>query len=284
MIRFARIGDSGAKVPVAAVDDVVYDLRPITADIDGAFLAADPLMAVQAALADGRLPLVEALDQRFGPPIVRPAAIIAIGMNYAAHAAESSAAPPDQPMMFLKHPNTLSGPNDAVTIPRGSVATDWEVELGVVIGRRASYLDSIDAARDHIAGFALANDLSERTFQLEISGGQWSKGKCAPGFTPLGPWLVPRAEAPDGPLTLRSWVNDDPRQSSTTADMVFSVDHLVWDLSQYVTLEPGDLILTGTPQGVGLSGRFPYLYPGDVCELDGGPLGRQRQIYREWRR
>jgi 2,4-diketo-3-deoxy-L-fuconate hydrolase len=181
--------------------------------------------------------------------------------------------------MFLKTPNTVVGPDDEVEIPRGSVKTDWEVELGVVIGSRTSYLDSPDEARSRIAGYVLANDVSERTFQLEVSGGQWSKGKCAPGFNPTGPWLVTADEVDDTDLRLRSWVNGEPRQDSTTADMIFAVDYLIWSLSQYLTLEPGDLVLTGTPQGVALSGRFPYLAPGDIVELEIDGLGRQRQRF-----
>jgi 2-keto-4-pentenoate hydratase/2-oxohepta-3-ene-1,7-dioic acid hydratase in catechol pathway len=205
--------------------------------------------------------------------------VICIGMNYAAHAAESGSAPPEIPIMFLKTPNTVVGPNDSVEIPRGSTKTDWEVELGIVIGKRASYLDSPDEAGEHIAGFVTANDVSERTFQLEASGGQWSKGKCAPGFNPTGPWLVTPDELDHGNLQLRSFVNGEPRQDSTTADLIFSVEHVVWHLSQYLALEPGDLILTGTPEGVALSGRFPYLTDGDVVEIEIEGLGRQRQVF-----
>jgi len=184
--------------------------------------------------------------------------------------------------MFLKTPNTVVGPDDDVVIPRGSTKTDWEVELGVVIGARASYLDSPADAAAHIAGFVVANDVSERDFQMAVSGGQWSKGKCAPGFNPTGPWLVTPDEVDHGDLRLRSRVNGEPRQDSTTADMIFSVEHIVWHLSQYLTLEPGDLVLTGTPEGVALSGRFPYLAPGDVVEVEIDGLGRQRQTFTAW--
>jgi 2-keto-4-pentenoate hydratase/2-oxohepta-3-ene-1,7-dioic acid hydratase in catechol pathway len=175
------------------------------------------------------------------------------------------------------------GPNDAVTIPRGSTTTDWEVELGVVIGKRASYLDSPATAAEHIAGYVAVNDLSERTFQMERSGGQWSKGKCAPGFSPTGPWLVTADELDARDLRLRSSVNGEPRQDSSTADMIVDVPHLVWHLSQFLALEAGDLLLTGTPEGVGLSGRFPYLSAGDVVEIEIDGLGRQRQTFIEWR-
>jgi 2-keto-4-pentenoate hydratase/2-oxohepta-3-ene-1,7-dioic acid hydratase in catechol pathway len=227
---------------------------------------------------DGRLPEIEDADSlRIGAPIARPSAVVCIGMNYAAHAAESGSPPPEVPILFLKTPNTVVGPNDPVTIPRGSVKTDWEVELGVVIRKRTSYLDSPDESTDHIAGFVLANDISERDFQMTVSGGQWSKGKAAPGFNPTGPWLVTPDEIEHGKLGLRSWVNGEPRQDSNTADMIFDVAHILHHLSQYMALEPGDLVLTGTPEGVALSGRFSYLGPGDIVELEIDGLGRQRQ-------
>ncbi|MDF1489590.1 fumarylacetoacetate hydrolase family protein [Tessaracoccus caeni] len=283
-MKFARLGPLGEEIPVVLDGDRHLDLRPLTADIDGAFLADDPVGRTRAALAEGVLPeLTHADVSRVGSPIARPSAVICIGMNYAAHAAESGSAPPEVPIMFLKTPNTVAGPYDDVEIPRGSEKTDWEVELGVVIGRRASYLDSPAEAGAHIAGFVLANDVSERSFQLEISGGQWSKGKCAPGFNPTGPWLVTPDEVDHANLRLRSFVNGEPRQDSTTDDLIFSVEELIYRLSQYVALEPGDLLLTGTPQGVALSGRFPYLKDGDVVEVEIDGLGRQRQTFRAWK-
>jgi 2-keto-4-pentenoate hydratase/2-oxohepta-3-ene-1,7-dioic acid hydratase in catechol pathway len=218
---------------------------------------------------------------RLGAPIARPSAVICIGMNYAAHAAESGSAPPEIPIIFLKTPNTVVGPNDDVSIPIGSTKTDWEVELGIVIGKRASYLSSPAESINHIAGFVTANDVSERDFQLAVSGGQWSKGKCAPGFNPTGPWLVTPDELDYQNLALRSWVNGEIRQDSNSADQIFNVDFIVWHLSQYLALEPGDLVLTGTPEGVALSGRFPYLSAGDVCEIEIEGLGRQRQQFVE---
>ena len=282
-MKFARLGPLGEEVPVVITADATYDLRSITTDINGAFLESDPVARVTAALESGALPVLEdAAARRIGAPIVRPSAVLCIGMNYAAHAAESGSEPPTIPIMFMKTPNTVVGPNDEVTIPRGSEKTDWEVELGIVIGKRAAYLDSPDEAKHHIAGFVTANDLSEREFQLEISGGQWSKGKCAPGFNPTGPWLVTPDEVDHADLNLRSFVNGEVRQDSNTSDMIFSVEHIVWTLSQYLTLEPGDLVLTGTPQGVALSGRFPYLAPGDVVEIEIDGLGRQRQEFVAW--
>ncbi|MCP2636177.1 fumarylacetoacetate hydrolase family protein [Microbacterium sp. HD4P20] len=277
-MRFARLGDPGREIPVVIDDGRHLDLRPITPDIDGAFLESDPVGLTRDALRDERLSeLPGAALLRVGPPIARPSAVICIGMNYAAHAAESGSAPPEVPIMFLKTPNTVVGPNDDVPIPPGSTRTDWEVELGIVVGRRASYLRSPEEASLHIAGFVTANDVSERTFQLEQSGGQWSKGKCAPGFNPTGPWLVTPDETDHRDLRLRSFVNGEPRQDSTTADMIFPVDHIVWHLSQYLALEPGDLILTGTPEGVALSGRFPYLRAGDIVDIEIEGLGAQRQ-------
>jgi 2-keto-4-pentenoate hydratase/2-oxohepta-3-ene-1,7-dioic acid hydratase in catechol pathway len=201
---------------------------------------------------------------------------VCVGQNYAAHAAESGAEPPSVPIVFFKHPNTVVGPDDDVPLPPGATELDYEVELAVVIGRRASYLSSPSDARAHIAGYTVVDDVSERVWQLQESLGQWSKGKCGPSFAPLGPALVPADEIESTSLGLRSWVNGEPRQHSSTADMIFGVDHLVWHLSQYMALEPGDVICTGTPEGVALSGRFPYLRAGDVVELEIDGLGRQR--------
>jgi 2-keto-4-pentenoate hydratase/2-oxohepta-3-ene-1,7-dioic acid hydratase in catechol pathway len=279
-MKFARLGPIGSETPVVDSDGTWLDISSITPDVDGAFLASGGVDRVREAVATGSLPaLANADDLRIGAPIARPSAVVCIGMNYAAHAAESGSAPPTIPILFLKTPNTVVGPNDSVEIPRGSTKTDWEVELGIVIGSRASYLDSPDEAAGHIAGFVTANDVSERSFQLEVSGGQWSKGKCAPGFNPTGPWLVTPDEVDHANLRLTSFVNGEPRQDSTTADLIFNVEHIVWHLSQYMALEPGDLVLTGTPEGVGLSGRFPYLSDGDVVEIEIEGVGRQRQVF-----
>ncbi|HZX01922.1 fumarylacetoacetate hydrolase family protein [Kribbella sp.] len=282
-MKFARLGPVGAEVPVVRTDDGVRELTGITADLDARFWESGGPDRVATALAAGELPLVDNADGlRIGAPIGRPGAIVCIGMNYAAHAAESGAEPPSAPVIFFKAPNTLAGPNDSVTIPRGSTKTDWEVELGVVIGKRASYLDSPAESLDHVAGFVVANDLSERAFQIEQSGGQWSKGKIAAGFSPVGPWLVTPDEVEHQKLTLRSFVNGEPRQDSSTADQIFDVATVIHHLSQYMVLDPGDLIMTGTPEGVALSGRFPYVRPGDVVEVEIDGLGRQRQEYVAW--
>jgi 2-keto-4-pentenoate hydratase/2-oxohepta-3-ene-1,7-dioic acid hydratase in catechol pathway len=250
----------------------------VTRDFDGGFLGSGGLGRLAEAVRQGSLQLLEATEGvRLGPPVARPGAVVCVGMNYAAHAAETGSAPPTVPIMFLKAPNTVVGPHDAVQIPRGSERTDWEVELGVVMGRRASCLDSPAESLDHVAGFVAANDLSERAFQLDVSGGQWSKGKCCPGFSPLGPWLVTPDEVEHQALGLRSWVNGEPRQSSSTADQIFGVAEVIHHLSQYLALDPGDVVLTGTPEGVALSGRFPYLSAGDVVEVEIDGLGRQRQ-------
>lgn len=289
MLKFIRLGPLGAERP-ALIDEsgAVHDLAGLTADIDGAFLASGGLGAAARALAAGDLPIVDdpgdGSGERLGAPIARPTAVICIGMNYAAHAAESGSEPPTRTVIFFKHPNTVVGPYDQVLVPPGSTKTDWEVELGVVIGTRARYLDSPEEALAHVAGFTVSNDVSEREYQIEISGGQWSKGKSSETFNPLGPWLVSAAEVGDGSaLRLRSFVNGEPRQDSTTSDLIFDVAQIVYELSQYMVLEPGDLINTGTPQGVALSGHFPYLTDGDVMELEIDGLGRQRQTVGQGR-
>jgi 2-keto-4-pentenoate hydratase/2-oxohepta-3-ene-1,7-dioic acid hydratase in catechol pathway len=279
-MKYMRVGPVGAERPVAYTGERHHDLSDVTADIDGAFLAAGGLDG--AGFVVETLPEIDIAGLRIGAPIARPGAVLCIGQNYAAHAAESGSQPPEVPILFYKAPNTVVGPYDDVLIPRGSTKTDWEVELGVVIGRAARYLDSPEQALDHVAGYVTSNDVSERDFQLAVSGGQWSKGKSCETFNPLGPWLVTPDEAGHpGSLRLRSSVNDEPRQDSTTGDMIFDVAYLIWSLSQYTVLEPGDLINTGTPQGVALSGRFPYLSAGDtvVVEIDG--LGGQRSTLKD---
>jgi 2-keto-4-pentenoate hydratase/2-oxohepta-3-ene-1,7-dioic acid hydratase in catechol pathway len=278
-VELLRLGAVGEERPyVRDADGTVYDLTSVTAEIDGAFLSSDGIARARAALEAGSLPVVDAADLRVGAPIARPPAVVCIGQNYAAHAAESGAEPPAQPIVFFKHPNTVVGPYDEVLVPRGSTKTDWEVELAVVIGKTARYVESDEEALACVAGYAVSNDVSERAFQLEVSGGQWSKGKCCETFNPLGPALVPADEVGNPQnLALKSFVNGEPRQDSNTRDMIFSVAALIRDLSQYMTLEPGDIVNTGTPEGVALSGRFPYLSPGDTveCEIEG--LGRQKQ-------
>ena len=276
-MKLARLGDLGREIPVLIHGDRYLDLRGVVSDINADALSTAGLARIAAAV-DSLPELEGAAGLRIGAPVVRPSAIICVGLNYAAHAAESGANPPSSPVIFLKTPNTIGGPNDVVDVPRKSSKTDWEVELAVVIGERALYLDSPADSKNHIAGFTVANDLSEREFQIEVSGGQWSKGKSAPGFSPLGPWLVTADEVDSSDLRLRSWVNGEIRQDSSTADLIFNVDFIVWHLSQFLALEPGDVIMTGTPEGVALSGRFPYLSEGDVVEIEIEGLGRQRQV------
>lgn len=280
-MRFMRLGEPGAEIPVAADDDDTWDLRSLTADLDGAFLASGGLTRAAAAIAAGELTPFDGSGMRIGAPIAQPSAVICIGMNYAAHARESGSEPPSDIVVFYKHPNTVVGPFDDILLPPGSVTTDWEVELAAVIGKRARYLVSPEEALAHIAGFAVTNDVSEREYQLERSGGQWSKGKSFETFNPLGPWLVPTAQVGDGSgLGIRSAVNGEVRQNSTTSDLIFGVAEIVYRLSQFTVLEPGDLINTGTPEGVALSGRFPYLCADDVVELGIDGLGDQRATVR----
>jgi 2,4-didehydro-3-deoxy-L-rhamnonate hydrolase len=278
-VFLVRLGQPGAERPaVRAEDGTVYDLSSVTGDFDSAFFAGDGADRARDAVASGRLPVLDASGLRTGAPVARPGAVICIGQNYAAHAAESGAEPPTSPIIFFKHPNTVVGPYDDVAIPPGSAKTDWEVELAVVIGRQARYLESPEQALAHAAGYAVSNDVSERAYQIEQSGGQWSKGKSCETFNPLGPVLATPDEVPDPQaLGLRSWVNGEPRQDSNTSDMIFSVAYLIWHLSQFLVLDPGDVINTGTPQGVALSGRFPYLAAGDRVEMEIDGLGRQRQ-------
>lgn len=279
-MELMRLGEAGQEIPAVREGDTYYDLRGITADITGAAIGAGLIEQVRAALQAGSLPvLADAKSMRVGAPVTGIGAVVCVGMNYAAHAAETGDTPPAAPIIFFKHPNTVVGPNDDVVLPPGAQKVDWEVELAVVIGKRASYLRSHEEALDCIAGYTISNDVSERDYQLHHSGGQWSKGKCAPTFNPLGPALVPAADLPDPQqLRLYSRVNGEDRQDSTTADMVFSVAEIVRDLSQYMALDPGDIVNTGTPQGVALSGRFPYLRPGDTMTIGVESLGEQHQL------
>ena len=279
-MKLARIGPPGQEAPVVGVDDRWFDLRPLTADVDPTFLAAG-LPAAQEALEAGSLPAVDA-PERFGPPLAGIGKIVCIGLNYSDHARETNATPPAEPILFLKTPDTVVGPNDDVLIPRRSVKTDYEVELAVVIGRQARYLDSPDQAAAAIAGYAISNDVSEREFQIE-RGGQWDKGKNCETFNPFGPWIRTADEVADPQqLGLRLSVNGEQRQNGTTADMLFGVEHLVWYLSQFMVLRPGDVINTGTPAGVAL-GRPDgvYLRAGDVVEVEIDGLGNQRQTMRQ---
>jgi len=275
-----RLGPAGSERPAVRDGGVVHDLSPVTDEIDGAFLAGGGIARTRAALAQGTLPPLEAEGLRTGAPIARPGKIVCIGLNYRDHAAETGAALPEEPVVFLKAPYTVVGPYDEVLVPRDSEKTDWEVELGVVIGSTVRYLDSPADALAHVAGYVLSHDVSERAFQLE-RGGTWDKGKSCETFNPLGPWLLPADEVRDvQDLRLRTRVNGKAWQDGTTADMIFGVAHVLWYLSRFMVLEPGDVINTGTPAGVALGqpDPKPYLRPGDVVELEIDGLGGQRQV------
>jgi len=276
-----RIGPVGSEKPIARLDDQTYvDLSDVVPDFDEQFFAANGLDGLPAVVAERVASgLVSSFaGERIGAPIARPHQILCIGLNYSDHAAETGQDVPAEPILFTKSPNTLIGPDDDVRIPRGSTKPDWEVELGIVIGTRTSYLDSVDEARDAIAGFTVVNDVSERAFQMERNG-QWSKGKSAETFNPAGPWLVTPDEI-DDVLDLGMWldVNGVRRQTGSTSTMIFDPYFIVHYLSQFLVLEPGDLINTGTPPGVGMGFTPPiWLQPGDVMELGIQGLGSQRQ-------
>jgi 2,4-diketo-3-deoxy-L-fuconate hydrolase len=280
-MRLMRLGEQGYERPVVWVDtDHYVDVSDTIGDYDEAFFASgmDELRGVvMRRCAEGRIhPFA---DERVAPPIARPHQILCIGLNYRDHAEETGQPIPQEPILFTKSPNTLVGPFDDVRIPRGADAVDWEVELGIVVGRRTSYLDTVAEARTAIAGFTLVNDVSERTFQMH-RGGQWTKGKSAETFNPAGPWLVTLDEVSDE-CDLGLWldVNGTRRQDGSTSTMIFSPAQIVHHLSQFMVLEPGDLINSGTPPGVGMGMRPPqYLATGDVVTLGGDLLGCQRQL------
>ncbi|WP_326620690.1 fumarylacetoacetate hydrolase family protein [Streptomyces decoyicus] len=284
-MKLLRVGTVGAERPALLDGDgVLRDLSVLVPDIDGALLADDGALArIRAAAASGDLPRLDAAGLRTGPPLARIGKIVCIGLNYHDHARETGAATPEEPILFMKAPDTVIGPDDTVLVPRGSVKTDWEVELAVVIGRRARYLASDEQALAAVAGYAVAHDVSERAFQIE-RGGQWDKGKNCETFNPLGPWLVTADEVPDPQaLGLRLWVNGELKQDGTTAEQIFPVAEVVRYVSQFMTLHPGDVINTGTPAGVAM-GRpepKPYLRAGDVVELEIDGLGRQRQELKD---
>ena len=282
-MKLLRLGLPGEEFPAVRGDDGrVFDLADLTPDIDGDFLAEDGIDLARAALAAGRLAEIDATGLRVGAPVARPGKVVCVGLNYLDHAEELGAPVPERPVVFMKASYTVVGPNDTVLIPRGSVKTDWEVELAVVIGHEARYLDSPEDALAHIAGYTISNDVSEREFQLECSS-QWDLGKSCETFNPLGPYLVTLDDVGDpGCLGLRLAVNGRPRQEGRIENMIFDVAYLVWYLSRHMVLEPGDVINTGTPAGValGLPGN-PYLRPGDVMEVAIDGLGMQRQTVKQ---
>jgi 2,4-diketo-3-deoxy-L-fuconate hydrolase len=281
-MKLVRFGDRGAEKPgLVGPEGRIKDCSAQVADFDHGFFAGGGLEGLRGLAAEpAALPDAPA-GVRLGPPVARPRNVFAIGLNYSDHAKETGAAIPAEPILFMKATSAVCGPHDPILIPRGSVKTDWEVELGVVVGRDAHALASREAARDHVAGYCVANDVSERAFQLE-RGGQWSKGKSCPSFLPLGPWLVTADEVADPQnLSLTLDVNGRRRQDGSTATMIFDVLHIVHYLSQFLLLEAGDVILTGTPPGVGMGRKPPeFLAAGDVVELAITGLGGQRSVCR----
>ncbi|MEV0091787.1 fumarylacetoacetate hydrolase family protein [Streptomyces sp. NPDC050738] len=280
-MKLLRVGTAGNERPALLDEDgTLRDLSGIVADVDGELLAdAGALARVREAAAGGALPVLDADGLRIGPPLGRIGKIVCIGLNYHDHATETGAAIPAEPILFMKAPDTVVGPDDTVLVPRGSEKTDWEVELAVVIGRTARYVGADEDPLSYVAGYAVAHDVSERAFQIE-RGGQWDKGKNCETFNPLGPWLVTADEVADPQaLGLKLWVNGELKQDGTTGDQIFPVAEVVRYLSQFMTLYPGDVINTGTPAGVALGqpDPKPYLRAGDVVELEIEGLGRQRQ-------
>jgi 2-keto-4-pentenoate hydratase/2-oxohepta-3-ene-1,7-dioic acid hydratase in catechol pathway len=281
-MKLIRFGDKGQEKPgILTADNRRLDLSKLFADWDSEFFGGDGLQRL-ADLAGSKLSTWDVVPeaQRWAAPVARPGKVICIGLNYSDHAKESGMPAPEEPIVFLKAANTVVGPYDDVLIPRTSAKTDWEVELGVVIGREARYVESAEAAAGHIAGYCVSHDVSERAFQLE-RGGQWTKGKSCDTFNPLGPWLATTDEIADpANLAMSLKVDGEFRQRGNTATMIFDPAYLIHYLSQFMTLEPGDLISTGTPPGVGLGMKPPqYLKAGDVVELEIEGLGSQRQNF-----
>ncbi len=254
-MKLLRVGTTGAERPALLdAEGVLRDLSGVVPDIDGALLADDVALGrIRTAAEAGELPVLDADGLRVGPPVARIGKVVCIGLNYHDHAKETGAEPPAEPVIFFKAADTVVGPYDTVLVPRGSVKTDWEVELAVVIGRTARYLGSHEEALAHVAGYAVAHDVSEREFQIE-RGGTWDKGKNCETFNPLGPWLVTADEVPDPQrLGLKLWVNGELRQDGSTSDQIFPVAEVVRYVSQFMTLYPGDVINTGYAGG-GCSG------------------------------
>ncbi len=274
-MKLLRVGPVGQEKP-ACLDatGVIRDLTGVTADFEGEGVSLDTLEALKGVDLTA-LPAVEG-NPRIGAAVARVETFYAIGLNYAQHAAEAGMEPPKEPILFNKSASCLTGPNDPLTLPKGSEKSDWEVELGVVIGKRAQNV-SVEEALGYVAGYCVINDVSERAYQIE-RGGQWTKGKSAPGFGPVGPYLVTADEVPDPQaLGLRLSLNGEMVQNNFTSDMIFSVAEIIAHMSEFMALVPGDVIATGTPEGVGM-GMKPqrFLRVGDVMELEIDGLGRQR--------
>nr|WSX51705.1 fumarylacetoacetate hydrolase family protein [Streptomyces sp. NBC_00974] len=283
-MKLLRVGPVGSERPALLDQDgTLRDLSGLITDVDGALLADDSVLSrVRDAAGSGELPVLDAEGLRIGSAVGRIGKVVGIGLNYHGHAAEVGAEAPAEPILFLKASDTVVGPDDTVLIPRGSVKTDWEAELGVVIGATARYLASAEEGLAHVGGYVLVNDVTERAFQTE-RGGTWDKGKNCETFTPLGPWLVTADEVPDPQaLDVKLWVNGELKQDGHTSDQIFPVGEVVRYVSQFMTLYPGDVLVTGTPAGVaaGQPEPKPFLRAGDVVELEIEGLGRQRQEFK----
>ena len=278
LMKLIRFGEAGKERPGVCIDNEHYDVSGFIQDYDERFFANSGLMHLAWMIEQNKTILRKVPPHiRLGSPVARPSKIVCIGLNYADHARETGATPPSEPVIFMKSTTALTGPNDNIVIPKNSVKTDWEVELAVVIVKKASYVEESEAM-DYVAGYCLHNDVSEREFQIE-RGGTWDKGKGCDTFAPLGPWLVTKDEVKDVD-SLRLWlnVNDKKMQDGTTANFIFKIPFIVSYVSQFMTLLPGDIISTGTPAGVGLGFNPPvYLKPGDVVELGIDGLGTSKQ-------
>lgn len=282
-MKLIRFGHQGQEKPGVIIENKRYDVSGFIPDYNETFFETDGLTKLQAIVEEHHTNLPEVdEDERLASPIARPSKLLCIGLNYADHAKETGAPMPPEPVLFMKSTTAIVGPDDAVVIPKNSVKTDWEVELAVVIGKKASYVDEADAA-GYITGYVLHNDVSEREFQLERNG-TWDKGKGCDTFAPLGPFLATADEIPDV-SNLRLWlsVNGQMMQDGTTANLIFNIPFLISYVSQFMTLLPGDVISTGTPAGVGLGFKPPvYLKPGDVIELGIDGLGTQKQTVKAY--
>ncbi len=280
-MKLIRVGKSGEEKPAVIINNKWYDVSSFVKDYDEDFFGNEGISQLKRSIDKNELTEIDS-SQRLGSPVARPSKIICIGLNYAKHAKETNAAIPKEPILFFKSTTSLSGPNDDIIIPKNSVKTDWEVELALVIGKKATYIDE-DEAMNYVAGYCLHNDVSEREFQLE-RGGQWVKGKSCDTFAPLGPCLATKDEISDV-NNLRLWltVNGKMMQDGKTDDLIFKIPHLVSYISQFMTLLPGDIISTGTPGGVGLGFKPPiYLKADDVVELGIDGLGTQKQVVKNW--
>ncbi|MGN6541921.1 MAG: fumarylacetoacetate hydrolase family protein [Ginsengibacter sp.] len=280
-MKLIRFGKPGNERPGVIIQDKRYDVSSFIKDYDEDFFANDGVNNLKKIIEENNFPEIDS-KERLGCPVYKPSKIICIGLNYAKHAKETNAAIPKEPILFFKSTTAICGPDDDIIIPKNSVKTDWEVELAVVIGKRASYVDG-DEAMDYVAGYCLHNDVSEREFQIE-RGGQWVKGKSCDTFAPLGPWLATKDEI-ENVDNLHLWltVNGKKMQDGNTDDLIFNIPQVVSYISQFMTLLPGDIISTGTPHGVALGMNPPvYLKAGDVVELGIDGLGTQKQLVKNW--